>query len=82
MDFPYSRAIWIVEDQAGNDIFCHMHVEIAGKIILDELTEVFSLQRSLSLIALDLHEEDVLAATREACECLLLIRAIAQKLTQ
>ena len=82
MDFPDSRAIWIVENQAGNDIFCHMHVEIAGEIVFDELAEVFSLQCSLALITLDLHEEDVLAAARESRECFFLIRAIAQKLAQ
>ena len=56
-----------------------MHVEIAGKIILDELAEVFSLQGALALIALDLHEQDVLAAAWEARKCLFLIRAIAQE---
>lgn len=71
-----------MKNQAGNNIFCHMHIEITGKIIFNEFAEVFPLQAPFSLIALDLHEDDVLAATWEARECLLLIRAIAQELAQ
>ena len=59
-----------------------MHIEIAGKIVLDKLAEIFPFQALLSLIALDLHEKNVLATARKAREGLLLIRAIAQELTQ
>lgn len=68
-----------MENQAGNHIFCHMHIEIAGKIVFDELAEIFPLQGAFALIALDLHEEHVFAAAREPREGFLLIRAIAQE---